>query len=173
MDTWIQTYTGKEFRLDRFPPDQFNMLDVAHALSHLCRYTGHTKHFYSVAEHCVYAYEVAPDELKRTALLHDLSEAYLGDMASPLKNMIQGYRDIEHALMLAASKVYDFHYPLPNPIKWIDIRLLQTERLALLGDEPKSWELDAIDPYDITIQCWDSVYAKQKFIQCCQKEGLL
>jgi len=49
---WIQTYTGKPFWILEPHADDIDIVDIAHALSMLCRYNGHTKRFYSVAEHC-------------------------------------------------------------------------------------------------------------------------
>jgi len=91
-ETWtggpfILTYTGKQFYYDSFNEDSIDIRDIAHSLSHLCRYTGHTIMFYSVAQHSLLVSEKiqgGPAE-KLTALLHDAAEAYTNDLASPLK----------------------------------------------------------------------------------------
>ncbi len=51
--SWIQTYTGICFNPFLPDPKDITLEDIAHALSMMCRYNGHTKEFYSVAEHCV------------------------------------------------------------------------------------------------------------------------
>src|SRR5690349_636686 len=97
--SWMQTFTGRQFypldpRLDEIDP-----LDIAHALSMICRYGGHTKHFYSVAEHCLLMSHAVAPEYALWALLHDATEAYVGDMVRPLKHHMPDYRQIEDNLM--------------------------------------------------------------------------
>ena len=83
---WMQTYTGQKF----FPldpkPEEINIEDIAHALSQMCRFSGHTSTFYSVAQHSILCSRLAGcEEVAFAALLHDAAEAYVGDMIRPLK----------------------------------------------------------------------------------------
>ena len=74
---WIQTYTGRQFwPLDPRIED-IDIHDIAHALSHQCRYSGHCLRFYSVAEHSVLLSHHVAGEHMLWALLHDAWEAYL------------------------------------------------------------------------------------------------
>jgi hypothetical protein len=50
---WIVTYTSKQFYITDPHPDDVDIIDIAHALSMLCRYGGHSAKFYSVAQHSV------------------------------------------------------------------------------------------------------------------------
>ncbi|KKN68080.1 hypothetical protein LCGC14_0455340 [marine sediment metagenome] len=88
---FILTYTGKMFHYDHIEPDSIDIRDIAHALSHLCRYTGHTSMFYSVAQHSLLVSEKMPGGPadKLAGLLHDAAEAYVNDLASPLKRYIE------------------------------------------------------------------------------------
>ncbi len=88
MNTKIVTYTGKAFDLLNPSPDIVCIEDIAHSLANLCRYTGHVREFYSVAQHCVLMAkaDLPGDPLKR--LLHDAGEAYIGDIASPWKRLL-------------------------------------------------------------------------------------
>ncbi|MEM4379972.1 MAG: hypothetical protein QXL01_04720, partial [Thermoplasmatales archaeon] len=86
MEPWIETYSGKKF--DYLAQSELDIEDIAHALSNLCRFNGHTRVFYSVAEHSVNVSSMVPPELKIAALLHDAAEAYIGDVPSPLKQLI-------------------------------------------------------------------------------------
>lgn len=172
MSKWIQTYTGKAFNLSYITADQFDIVDIAHALSNLCRYTGHTKEFYSVAQHCVHAYDIAPKRLKKTALLHEVSEAYLGDISSPLKALLPDYRRLEDRIMLHASFKFNFFYGFPEEIKEIDRRLLQTEKNQLMQKEPKAWDISA-EPYDLQIVGWSNLHAENEFLTRCKMEDLL
>lgn len=73
-----------------------NIEDIAHALANICRWTGHTSRFYSVAEHCIRAAAIAPPECKLHVLMHDATEAYLGDVATPLKMLVLNYAALEY-----------------------------------------------------------------------------
>ena len=62
--------------------------DVAKGLSNICRFGGQITDFYSVAQHTLLVWYLAPPHLKRAALLHDAAEAYLGDVVKPLKVLL-------------------------------------------------------------------------------------
>jgi hypothetical protein len=88
--SYIITRTGQKFDFDAFTSDDICIPDVAAALSKLCRFTGHTTKFYSVAEHSLLVAQLVGlnggsirDQL--WGLLHDAPEAYVGDMSTPLK----------------------------------------------------------------------------------------
>ncbi len=107
QEPWILTATGRRVHLAYPRPEEIRLEDIAHALANLCRFTGHTKYPYSVAAHSVYTCDVEPGEfinaygsqirgaLKQHCLLHDATEAYLGDVASPLKRLLPEYKAIE------------------------------------------------------------------------------
>jgi len=101
--------------------------DIAHALSHQCRFSGHIQTYYSVAEHSIYVAEMVPDEDKLAALMHDASEAYLVDIPAPIKPGLPGYKQIEAVVMDAIAKKYDFQYPFSAPVKEADIESLKFE----------------------------------------------
>ena len=62
MDTaWITTYTGKKFYPAVPDLELISIIDIAHALSMICRYAGHCTKFYSVAEHSVRLCVSVPD----------------------------------------------------------------------------------------------------------------
>lgn len=87
---FIITHTGRVFPYDDVSPENICIEDIAHSLSHLCRYTGHTNMFYSVAQHSLLVAEkvVGSPEAKLAALLHDAAEAYTNDLSSPLKRYL-------------------------------------------------------------------------------------
>ena len=92
---WIITASGKRFYLRRPTPADIDAGDVAHALAHICRFNGHTREFYSVAQHSILVSRLLPDELKLAGLLHDAAEAYCGDMVKPLKNCLKDFAEYE------------------------------------------------------------------------------
>lgn len=100
---WIQTFTGRRFHPLSPMPDDIVIDDIAHALAMICRYAGHTSTFYSVAEHSVIVSLHVPAEYAREALLHDASEAYIGDVSRPLKHhpVMSEYRRVEAELTCA------------------------------------------------------------------------
>jgi uncharacterized protein len=89
----MQTYTGLAFWPLDPRPDEIRLVDIAHALSKLCRYGGQCLSFYSVAEHSLLVASKAPDHLKLVALMHDASEAYLLDIPRPIKRHLAGYAE--------------------------------------------------------------------------------
>jgi hypothetical protein len=155
---WIQTATGGRFYPLHPRPDEINMLDVAHALSNLCRFAGHTYRFYSVAEHSLHVsrrveqlareseheHERADDAVRTlalAALLHDAPEAFVVDLPRPIKHMpgFELYRLAENRI--AACVCLRFGLPagaLDHPlVKHADNELLFTERRDLLPPLPE------------------------------------
>lgn len=87
---WMQISEGRPFDLlDPVIDDpEFAIHDIAVALSRDNRYTGRTHWPISVAQHSVLASRYArqfPLEL----LLHDAHEAYIGDIAKPIKDYLR------------------------------------------------------------------------------------
>ena len=91
-ESCISVYDGEYF--DLLEPDRsvYTINTIAHALSNLCRYTGHVNRFYSVAEHSVFVSLAVPKKFALEALFHDASEAFLGDVSSPLKKLLPEYK---------------------------------------------------------------------------------
>jgi hypothetical protein len=87
--------TGREFFVrDPF----FDIEEIAHALGMMCRFNGHTRHFYSVAEHSVIV-SLLMQELRLgdpwEGLFHDGVEAYIPDMVAGWKNECKGWKEFE------------------------------------------------------------------------------
>lgn len=127
----ILTYSGIEFDILNPDPDKIFIEDIAHALSMQCRFSGHSRFFYSVAEHSVECCKLASD-FKLEALMHDAAEAYLHDMVSPLKNNIPEYREYEDKLMRTIASKFGFMYPLPEETHRIDKKMLFKEQCELM-----------------------------------------
>lgn len=129
---WMLTFTGRKFYPLYPEPEDFFIEDIAHALAHICRFGGHTKKFYSVAEHSIRVAEMAPKEFKLCALLHDAAEAYIGDMIYPLKECMPEFQDAEALIWSALAKRFNLPEVMPPEVKAIDDRMLLTERRELL-----------------------------------------
>lgn len=152
MNDAIQTRTGRMFRPLAPNPSDICIEDIAAALSKQCRYTGHTSRFLSVAEHSVrVAWRV--QELKGSkqeilwGLLHDASEAYLCDIASPLKRQDEftAYRVAERQVQEAVCSRFGLPFTQPPVVKTADLELLSTEAHALMSP--------LVEPY------WDGLLA--------------
>lgn len=88
--------SGKLINILNPTAEMILLADIASGLANVCRFGGQIPEHYSVAEHTVLVYHLCPTELKPAALLHDASEAYLGDVIKPLKNLLgAAYTDIE------------------------------------------------------------------------------
>jgi len=114
-------------------PEDICIYDIAHALANICRFGGHCKSFYSVAAHSLLASTLVPPELKLAALLHDATEAYIGDMISPLKHAMPEFKTIERGVWLAVAERFDLPVDLPTEIHEADIMALAIERRDVVG----------------------------------------
>ena len=111
---------------------------IAHALSNLCRFNGHTREFYSVAQHSVYVAQNCPPRDRLWGLLHDASEAAIGDMVTPLKlgtTVGVEYRFIEIAIMRMICDKFNLPYFQPSSVTWADKSLALTEIRDLMPSD--------------------------------------
>ncbi len=146
-DSWIQTYTGRAFDVFDPRPEFIEIVDIAHSLSQQCRFTGHTKCFYSVAQHSIHVSRMVPEEFLLWALLHDASEAYLVDVPRPLKKELTNYREIEDKVMQAVAERFGLVWPMPFAVMVADNRALATEKRDLLNECRLPWSIaDPPDP---------------------------
>ena len=142
MESYIETVSGIKFEFLDPKPDQFRIGDIAHALSMNCRYVGHSRVFYSVAEH---SWQMArmlsglPKEIQLGALLHDASEAYITDVASPVKQHLPDYQKMEDVIMTALFSKYNLEYPLHPAIKVADRAILSIEAHYLIPSQGREW----------------------------------
>src|ERR1035437_9682530 len=95
--TFIETYTGRAFWPLEPTMDALSVIDIAHAVSNQCRYSGHVQFFYSVAQHCCllagwFADHGGSALLCLQILLHDAREPYLVDIPRPVKQYMPQFR---------------------------------------------------------------------------------
>lgn len=162
---WMQTFTGKAFypldpRVEDVAP-----ADIAHALSLICRYGGHTRTFYSVAEHCVLMSHHVSPENALWALLHDATEAYVGDMVRPLKHSMPAYREVEDRLMRVICDRFGLPYDCPAEVKAADTRILVDERAALMADPPMPWTaIEQVPGLNAYVYGWPPDVAERDYL---------
>ena len=154
MTSQIVTYSGLVF--DPLDPDPTGVCieDIAHSLSQQCRFTGHTKKFYSVAEHSVLASEILPGEPVETrlaALLHDASEAYLSDIPRPLKRRPEFafYREAETRAMATICDRFGLSTGEPSIVKHADGVLLATEARDLMAPLHADWHHQEANGFEV------------------------
>ncbi|BBE51168.1 hypothetical protein OYT1_ch1621 [Ferriphaselus amnicola] len=163
--------------------------DIAHALAHTCRFGGHTRKFYSVAQHSVlvskHLYQMSLEKntfedtggvtrrgLCLSGLLHDAAEAFIGDIPAPLKRLLPDYQQIEQRVEQAIFPVFGMLYPLPAAVKHADLRLLATERRDLMPEHDEAWEcLRGIEPLPDSIDPWIPQVAFVRFMERYEELG--
>lgn len=133
--TIIQTYTGQLLDVSSPDPGHINLIDIAHGLAYTHRFGGHTTGSlgYTVAQHSLLVAELLLDPRHIVAaLLHDASEAYLGDVPSPIKKSLPDYQRLENRLMHTIARKYHFDYPVAREVREADMKALQLERQRLM-----------------------------------------
>ena len=124
----ILLHSGVLFDVFNPKKEDIKIEDIAHALSNICRYGGHSPKFYSVAQHSVLCSlkGVTPQE-QMECLCHDFSEAYLVDLPSPIKKNMPIYVEIENNLLKLIYERYNLNFPLSDRVHKIDKQILKFE----------------------------------------------
>ena len=140
---FIITFSKQKFSPMQVRAEEIDIIDVAHALSLMCRANGHIRHFYSVAQHCLNCSREAKarglsEEIQLACLLHDASEAYISDITRPIKRSLPQYMELEEVLQNQIFNKFNLahlteaeHYL----VKEIDDALLYYELLDLMREE--------------------------------------
>lgn len=135
----IRTYTGKYINPVAPLMQDICIEDIAHALSQMPRFGGHTDEFYSVAEHSINCMQLFCEGRGWTSmhkeevaialqvLMHDATEAYLLDLPAPIKRLLPFYRDIEKSLHLTISLTLGIPTKYNDEVKSVDTALLKRE----------------------------------------------
>lgn len=107
----FRTATGRRIDLERPRGEDIEIADIARGLSHCCRFAGQLPRFYSVAQHSVKVAQMVDPEFRLLGLLHDASEAYLGDLSRNLKHhpLLEGYRVLERQLQQVIEHRFGLH----------------------------------------------------------------
>ncbi len=155
--TWIQTFTGRCFDFAAPDPEVVCLDDIAHGLANQCRFNGQCLHYYSVAEHsCLVAKRAieimlanqwGPDDMavgKAAALMHDASEAYIGDIVTPLRRALVGATalyTVEAAVVAAVTQRFhlDTRPEILDVVRQADLDLLAIEQRDIMAPAPQPW----------------------------------
>lgn len=137
--------------------EDVDITNIAWALSMQCRFNGHIKHFYSVAQHSVMVSRIVEsehpfdDRLIFRALMHDAHEAYVGDIVTPIKRELERFHEIEEAVDRAICDKYNMDYKMDPCIKKADVISLMTEVRDLMTTPFLDERFNHIVPLDATI----------------------
>lgn len=143
--TWLLTSTGREHHLSQcaalLPGNAPQIEEIAHALAQINRYTGHAARPYSVAEHSLLACDIVASmgldcHAQMAALLHDAHEAYCGDVATPVKQVLgvawPAFENTQAMLVREAFHIRTAHTAHRAAVKRADLIALATERRDLM-----------------------------------------
>jgi uncharacterized protein len=171
-DTRIMLAGGTLFDIMDPAGSDFTITDIAHGLGRVCRFAGHTNRFYSVAEHSIHVARLVPLEHARAALLHDASEAFIGDVTRPLKALLPDYRRIEEQIADAIARRF-----LPGrdggafsvaAIKAADMAMCMVEARHLMPEADGFWIDQKTDARAKYPAVWDQ--AKRIRLDCDKPE---
>lgn len=172
----IKVASGHYVNLLDPDPETLDIPSISASLSKICRFGGHAPKFYSVAEHCMHAVALAVEDgadkvLQRSLLLHDASEAYLGDVVKPLKLHLPGYVAIEDNMVEAIEKrfgvrINDHH----DTIKRYDLEMLKAEKKALWPDCEEEWgQLRSVFSRAVHLSFLSPAAAERQFLGWCDR----
>jgi uncharacterized protein len=169
---YLQTVSGRWVNPFDPDPEQLDAGDIARALANLCRFGGHSRSFYSVAQHSVIVSRLVEArtgdaEDAFAALMHDATEAYLGDMPHPLKHrspLGTAYKAAEDHLEQALRNRFNIKPDVPE-IKRVDKALLAAERRAFSAERWHWPELEGVEPLDVELAAWPPDEAVRAFAE--------
>lgn len=166
MRTDILTSRATYFNFVDVSRNVITIDEIAHALSHICRFTGHVAQFYSVAQHSVWVSRIVSPEHALAGLLHDAAEAFIGDVAAPLKQLLPDYKAVERRVEAMVLGHFGLPAQLPPEVKHADLVMLATERRDLMPKTADSWEheVQGIAPLQQRIVPMDSLRARRMFL---------
>jgi len=150
---WLQTFSGIRFWPLDPRPEEICIEDIAHALAMQCRFAGHSKQFYSIAEHSVHVSYLCDPGDELWGLLHDASEAYLCDLPRPIKHLpVMGeYQAAEKRLQQAIAERYGLSSEMPGSVKLADNIMLSVEARELMAPLDPDWDRWLIPTSDLGI----------------------
>lgn len=153
----IITGNGNVVHLLEPRKEQIHLVDISLSLSKICRYSGGTIQFYSVAQHslncCKIAREMYDIKIGIYLLLHDSAEAYISDVPTPVRKLVPGFDEIERNLLTAIYHHFCLEKPTGNylnKVQEIDSRILANE-IPVLVPKLKCIIPENCEPYEMNL----------------------
>ncbi len=169
--TWIQTWTGRQFWPMDPKPEEVFIEDIAWMLAGQNRWKGATKMPISIAQHSVLVSRVCDPEFAMQGLLHDATEAYLGDMAGPIKPFFPDFVKAENHLWSVIAERFGVPVELHDSVKKADAVLLHTESRDLLHPPPVEWRTKLPPPMEENIVAWGLYSSANAFLHRFREIG--
>lgn len=142
----------------------FSIADIAHALANICRYSGQCSSFYSVAEHSLHVSNVV-EEFQLEALLHDATEAFLGDITRPLKQLLPQYKEIEASVEDAIFARFGLDKNSRAVVKAADLRVLAAEQSQVMPAGTDYWTaISGVEKANIRVDFLSPAVARDRFL---------
>ena len=156
----INTFSGLKVDLLNPTADMIDIMDIAKGLAYKAHFAGQTPFYFSIAQHSTLVHDLMRDEIKDNkmlllGLLHDASEAYIGDMVKPLKNHLPFFRETEDKLMEVICEKYGLDFSRIHEIKKFD---LIAQNLEFKTFYEKKKFLTSLSPDDSLIEFLDIFY---------------
>lgn len=172
MGDWCTAFSGRSYWPLDPNADDIDIIDIAHALSMVCRFNGHVRSFLSVAQHSLLVSKYCLPEHAALGLLHDATEAYIGDVIRPLKKakIMDSYEYLERRWALTIGRAFGLNgklAALPQDVHIADVRALVTEARALLPTGTDNWDphFKVIESFPTVIEPMTPAEAKWAFLQ--------
>lgn len=163
--SYIRTYENKIFDYKDIENNKVSIEEIAHVLSYIPRWLGHTEYFYSVAQHCCWCFDNTEGN-RLEALMHDASEAYMGDCPTPLKKLLPNFRKIESHISVLLSKTFNYNYPYSKETHDVDKKALEFERFFLKKLDQNYNPIKTYQRFDRSeLKCWSSKKAEEEFLK--------
>lgn len=163
---WMVGYWGGKIYPFDVRPGDLSISEIAHALSNLCRFGGHSSRFYSVCEHSCHVSDLCPPGYRLMGLLHDMTEAVLVDVPRPIKYELPHYVETEDRAWIGMAEQFGLPSKIHPLVKAIDNQMLITERNQLFqqNENTRNWPCEC-NPAPIRIQCWPPEVARYQFLE--------
>ena len=180
--TYFVMHSGRKINIDNISERDICIEDIAHHLTKICRYGGALPldAHYSVATHSINLYYYAKfkgygKDVKKALLLHDSSEAYLGDIIRGLKHLLPDYQVIEMKINNIINKKYNVRLGMSPLIKELDTRIVLDEVDKFFPDRYNLFEeqIKPLKKLDFRIYKDNNLqFIKNEFIDCCKEVGV-
>jgi uncharacterized protein len=168
MNGQFFTYTGRLVHPMSPSPDEIDIHDIARSLANICRFLGHARRLYSVAQHSVLVSQLVPPADALWGLLHDASEAYLCDLPAPLKRLpeMEFYRIAEDRMLACVAMKFGLAPEMPASVKHADRVMLATEFRDVAGRSDRAWIAAecGVAPLEKNIFAWPPRFAEESFL---------
>jgi uncharacterized protein len=172
LNNYIHLYNGGFFNFEAPETSVYSIEDVAHNLSHINRFTGSSEVAYNVAQHSWYVsvyleQQGYPKDIQLVGLMHDVSEAFLNDIAKPLKQLLPDYRKIEYKVEKAIFEKYGLPFPMESMIKDADNAVFVAERKYLQPLCPQGLIYNGknVEAAQFIIVPWSAEKSKKEFLR--------